>query len=211
MVIYLLTALPASPAPLWAVTTSYVSFITQPKPKQSFKSGQFWFWFCLGVFSFFCFLAVPHSLWGVSSLTMDWTWTMAVKPQNLNWTATKFPKGVSFEWLIVIVHFLLKCPLKWICWKYRLYLHSFQNFFYYASLGSKRSGLMNSWMVPASSDPKYVPYHKAPWQCWRKPILTERPLNSDFVDDKRKRHFQWKTQQKQKIRVTKTKTVASDT
>lgn len=31
-----LTALPTSPTPLWAVTTSYVSFIIQPKPKQPF-------------------------------------------------------------------------------------------------------------------------------------------------------------------------------
>ena len=44
------------------------------------------------LFIIFFFLAMPHCLLNLSSLTRDWTWAPAVKAQNPDhWTASEFP------------------------------------------------------------------------------------------------------------------------
>ena len=45
----------------------------------------------------FFFLAMPHGLQHLSSLTRDWTWATAVKaPSPNHWTAREFPKLVLY-------------------------------------------------------------------------------------------------------------------
>ena len=46
-------------------------------------------------FSLSLFVAILHGLWGLSSLTRDWTQALAVKAPSLNhWTTREFPKFV---------------------------------------------------------------------------------------------------------------------
>ena len=206
-----LTALPTPPTPLWTVTTSYVSFIIQPKTKQPFKSGQiwFWFWFLWGVFCFlwgessFFFFFFFWPCYMVCRILVPWP---GIEPRPWQWKRQVLTTGplevVNFEWLICIIHLLLRFPLDWMHWKYRLYLPSFKIFcWYYATLGSKRSGLMNSWMVPGSFDLKYVSYHKATLTMLEKahPYGEATKFRfCGFITKEKERHFQQETQQRQK-------------
>ena len=45
---------------------------------------------------FVCFVAMPHGLWDLSSLSRNWTWAMAVKTQNPNHWSTRQLPNVRF-------------------------------------------------------------------------------------------------------------------
>ena len=48
---------------------------------------------------FFFFFPAPWGLWGLISLTRDWTWASAMKAPN-HWTTREFPRVLYIFWII---------------------------------------------------------------------------------------------------------------
>lgn len=63
----------------------------------------------------FFFLAVPHVLQCLSSLTRDWSWSMAVKTQSPNHEATsELPPGLSLALTSRSAAVLVTVALQWV-------------------------------------------------------------------------------------------------
>lgn len=72
-------------------------------------------WVFLGSLCLFFFLAVPHVLQCLSSLTRDWSWSMAVKTQSPNHEATsELPPGLSLALTSRSAAILVTVALQWV-------------------------------------------------------------------------------------------------